>query len=186
MKLLKIVLSIGLFVFVSCNDSKKETAKTSEETKAIKSSAGQSIILSIDGKTRAISANERVKDTINFNEHPVKTLFRKKHTVKDNNKFEINLNFYEKDILDKIPITYTLPQDNAGGIIKIDLNFFDSGRKVEKSMNKRLIFEEGTITIHELNRDKIRFDFEGEVHELMSKENTSSVSGSVDVKYFNK
>lgn len=183
MNLVKIVLLIGLFAFVSCNNYNTEKTENLVEANIFKNNDYQPIVLTIDGTTRTISANERVKDTINFNEHPVKTLFRKTHTIKDDNKFEINLNFYEKNILDKIPITYNLPQDNSGGIIKIDLNFFDSGRKVEKSMNKRLIFDEGTITIHELDQDKIRFDFDGVVHELMSKENTSSVSGSVDVKY---
>ena|SRR5690554_1064820 len=183
MNLIKSTLLISILTLISCNDSKNEKAENLAETITIKNSNDTPIVLTIDGKTRTISTKERVKDTINFNEHPIKTLFRKKHEVKDNNKFEINLNFYEKDILDKIPITYTLPQDNFGGKIKIDLNFFDSGRNVEKSMNKRLIFEEGTLTVHELNQDKIRFYFEGVAHELMSKENKSPVSGSVDVKY---
>lgn len=183
MNILKTVLTIGLLVFVSCNNSKNGKVENLLETKTVKSTSDEPVVFTIDGNTRTISANERVEDTINFNEHPIKTLFRKKHAVKDDNKFEINLNFYEKDILDKIPITYTLPQDNFGGIIKIDLNFYDSGRKVEKSMNKRLIFDEGTITIHELNQDKIRFDFEGVAHELMNNQSRSSVSGSVDTDY---
>lgn len=93
------------------------------------------------------------------------------------------MNFYEKDILDKLPITYNLPQDNYGGTIKIDLNFFDYEREVEKSMNRRLIFEDGTLTIHELNKDKIRFDFNGIAHELMNNEHKSAVSGRVNVQY---
>ncbi len=183
MNLIKITLTISILTLISCNNSKNEKAENILETKTVKSISDEPIVFTIDGKTRTISANERVQDTLNFNEHPIKTLFRKKHAVKDDNKFEINLNFYEKDILDKIPITYTLPQDNFGGNVKIDLNFFDSGRKVEKSMNKRLIFEEGTITIHELSKDKIRFDFEGVAHELMNNQSRSSVSGSVDTDY---
>ena len=183
MNLIKSTLLISILTLISCNDSKNEKAENLAETITIKNNDNASIVFTIDGNTRTISANERVKDTINFNEHPIKTLFRKTHTVKNADKFEINLNFYEKDILDKIPITYIFPQDNFGGIIKIDLNFFDSGRSVEKSINKRLIFEEGTLTVHELSKDKIRFDFEGVAHELMSKENRSPVSGSVDVKY---
>lgn len=183
MNLIKITLTISILTLISCNNSKNEKAENLLETKTVKSISDEPIVFTIDGKTRTISANERVQDTLNFNEHPIKTLFRKKHAVKDDNKFEINLNFYEKDILDKIPITYTLPQDNFGGNVKIDLNFFDSGRKVEKSMNKRLIFEEGTITIYELSKDKIRFDFEGVAHELMNNQSRSSVSGSVDTDY---
>lgn len=180
---IKTIVLISLLALISCNNSKNEKVENLLETKTVKSISDEPIVFTIDGKTRTISANERVQDTLNFNEHPIKSLFRKKHSIKDDNKFEVNLNFYEKDILDKIPITYRFPQDNFGGVIKIDLNFFDSGRKVEKSMNKRLIFEEGTLTIYELSKDKIRFDFEGVAHELMSKENKSQVSGSVDVKY---
>src|SRR5690554_4534890 len=105
MNILKTVLTIGLLVFVSCNNSKNEKIENLSETKTVKNTSDEPIVFTIDGNTRTISANERVEDTINFNEHPIKTLFRKKHAVKDDNKFEINLNFYEKDILDKIPIT---------------------------------------------------------------------------------
>lgn len=144
-----------------------------------KSQSKKAIVLTVDGKTRTIGAAEREADTIHFNGHPIKTLFRKKGR---DHQFEINLNFYEKDILDKIPITYTLPQDNDDHV-KIDLNFYDFQREVEKSLNRRLVFDEGTITVHELDRDKIRFDFEGYIHELMNDKNRSPVSGSVDVVY---
>lgn len=183
MNFTKTTLLISLLVIVSCKNSNKEKTENIAETITVQNSDNAPIVLTIDGNTRTISAKERVEDTINFNEHPVKTLFRKKHSIKDDQKFEINLNFYENDIQDKIPVTYTLPQDNSGDNIKIDLNLFDSGRNVEKSMNKRLIFEEGTITIYELSRSKIHFVFDGKVHEMVNIQKKSTVSGEINVKY---
>lgn len=79
-------------------------------------------------------------------------------------------------------MTYTLPQDHHDQV-KIDLNFFDLERQVEKNMNRRLVFDKGTITIHELSADKIHFDFNGQVYELTNNEKRSSVSGRVNVSY---
>lgn len=50
-------------------------------------------------------------------------------------------------------------------------------------MRKRLVFDKGTITVYELNENKIRFDFDGEVNELNNLEGRSKVSGSVNVTY---
>lgn len=141
--------------------------------------ADEAIVFTVDGMTRTISASEREVDTINFAEHPIKTLFRKR----GDRQFEMNLNFYEKDIADQVPITYTLPDDHPGNVVKVDLNFMDFEREVERSLNKRLIFAKGTITIHELSPDRIRFEFDGEVHELPNVDHRSPVSGSVDVRY---
>lgn len=171
MKLIKTLITIALLPFISCS------SKSPEETAADPDAA---IVLSVDGKTRTISADSREADVINFDEHPIKTLFR---TKGENRQFEINLNFYEPEILEKIPITYTLPRDHPGTTVKIDLNFFDFEREVEKSLHRRLVFDKGTITIHELSGDKIHFDFEGQVYELMNPEKRSDVSGSVDVEY---
>ncbi|MDY0089388.1 MAG: hypothetical protein RBR78_03375 [Flavobacteriaceae bacterium] len=183
MNIQKGLIAVFIFSVISCNHSEKGLTINIADNTKVDTATNSSIVFTIDGKTRTIRADQCVEDVINFDDHPIKALFRKSHTIKDDNKFEINLNFYEKNILDKIPTTYTLPEDNSGGRVKIDLNFFDSGRIVDKSMNKRLIFDEGAITIYELSMDKIRFDFEGVAHELMNKEKKSPVSGSVHVVY---
>ena len=85
-------------------------------------------------------------------------------------------------MLSEIPVTYTIPEANMPGVV-VDLNFFDFERRVEKRMNKRLIFDKGTINIHELSEEKVRFDFKGEAHELMNSKRRSVVSGSVNVRY---
>lgn len=81
MNLIKTTLLISVLALTSCNNSKEEKAENLGKTLNIQNNDDQPIVLIVDGKTRTISANERVKDTINFNEHPVKTLFRKKHTL---------------------------------------------------------------------------------------------------------
>lgn len=106
-----------------------------------------------------------------------------KHSIMDRYGILVAIGLFAfVSCLDKIPITYTLPQDHDDHV-KIDLNFYDFQREVEKSLNRRLVFDEGTITVHELDRYKIRFDFEGHIHELMNDKNRSPVSGSVDVAY---
>lgn len=183
MDLFRTLMAISIFSLISCNHSQKDTADNHTVHETVKSRSTAAIVFTVDGQTRTIAADEREMDTINFNDHPIKTLFRKKYQKNGKPQFEINLNFYEKDILGKIPATYTLPQDHPGNAVKIDLNFYDFERKVEKSLHRRLVFDQGTITIHELGKDKIRFDFKGEVYELMNNENRSPVSGSVNVNY---
>lgn len=180
MKRYPILIIMAAFVALACqnsNSSKSESGETG--TAAAESMQNAAIVLTVDGKTRTISAADREADGIVLDEYPIKTLFR---TKADNRPFEINLNFYEEGILDLLPITYTLPEDNLNEV-KIDLNFYDLEREVERNMQRRLVFDTGTITIHELGAGSIRFAFEGEVHELMRDENRSPVSGSVDVSY---
>lgn len=172
MNTIKLVMAASLIAFISCN--KDQDGDVDEDI-----DPNAAIVLTVDGKTRTINAGDREADVINFDEYPIKTLFRKKG---DGQQFEVNLNFYEHDILEKIPITYTLPEDHHDQV-KIDLNFFDLERQVETSLNRRLVFDKGTITIHELGADGIRFDFDGEVYELTNDDSRSSVSGRVDVRY---
>lgn len=171
MKLSGILIIALMCSYFSCND--KDAEKIPGEGDDV------AIIFTIDSHTRMINAKEREADEINLEEYPIKTLFRKKG---GNNSFEVNLNFYEKDILDKIPVTYSLPEDNLKNV-KIDLNFIDFGREVEKTLHSRLLFDQGSIIIHQLDSDGIHFEFEGEVHELMNDPKRSVVSGRVNVQY---
>lgn len=164
-------VTVFLSTLVSCNKDRGDNGNEVDPNAAI--------VLTVDGKTRTISAAEREADDIVLDEYPIKTLFRKKG---DGQQFEVNLNFYERDILGKIPITYTLPQDHHDQV-KIDLNFFDLERDVEKNIYRRLVFDKGVIKIYKLSEDNIHFDFEGEVYELTNDESRSSVSGSVNVNY---
>lgn len=172
MKYLYYLSIFGLLLLFSCGNETQENNKQQSEPT---DNSNAIISFTIDGKTRSISQKERVEDTIDFSTLPIKTLFRKGG---ENREFEINLNIYDAEILNKLPATFTIPDANIPKVT-IDLNFFDLERKVEKSMQKRLIFEKGNITIHEFSPQKIRFDFEGEAHELMNTTSRSTVSGWV-------
>lgn len=138
------------------------------------------ITLTIDGNTRTFAANQREADAVDWDAHPVKLLFRKQTGPQETTQFEINLNFYESDIFQKVPITYTLPEANLEAVV-IDLNFFDYERETKSRLNKRLVFREGTITIHELTREKIHLEFDGLGGEMMNREVLFPISGRVVV-----
>lgn len=95
--------------------------------------------------------------------------------------FEINFAFSDKENLSELPKIYNLTEDPSLHPI-VSLSFFDFNRELEKSIQKRMIFNKGIITIHELNENKISFEFEGEAHEMMRNDNISKVSGKVEVQ----
>ncbi|HTO35329.1 MAG TPA: hypothetical protein VLZ72_03765 [Flavobacterium sp.] len=183
MNLLKTILIIFAFTLVSCNNStQKETSENQTEQKNTKSNSKDPIVFTIDGKTRSISDNKREVDVANLDESPIRYLFRKRTIKGEKSQFEIDFVFSDKENLSELPKTYDLTEDPSLHSIA-SLSFFDFERKVEKSSNKRLIFDKGTITIHELSSDKIHFEYEGEVHELMNNQNRFPVSGQVNVNY---
>lgn|SRR5690554_69091 len=179
---IKTTLLISILTLISCNDSKNEKAENLAETITIKNSNDTPIVLTIDGKTRSISADEREADVANLDESPIRYLFRKRTIKGEKSQFEIDFVFSDKENLFELPKTYDLTEDPSLHSIA-SLSFFDFERKVEKSSNKRLIFDKGTITIHELSSDKIYFEYEGEVYELMNNQNRATVSGRVNVNY---
>jgi len=182
MKNICFLLVPSFLLLVSCGSATQEnkdpTLKNNQTINTTPVSSKAAIGLTIDGKTRTISLEERISDTFDFAAQPIKTMFRKSG---EDRQFEINLNIYDPKILSELPATFSIPEANMPPHVAIDLNFFDFERKVEKSMRKRLIFEKGTITIHEFSKEKIRFEFEGEAHELMNTEGRSKVSGWVEV-----
>lgn len=107
-------------------------------------------------------------------------MFRKATGSGETGQFEINLNVYDDGILQNVPITYTLPEANREAVV-IDLNFFDYERETKSRLNKRLVFREGTITIHELTREKIHLEFNGRGGEMMNREVLFPISGRVEV-----
>lgn len=183
MNLLKTLLIIFAFTLVSCNNStQKETSENHAEPKNTKSNSKDPIVFTIDGKTRTIKASEREADVANLDESPIRYLFRKRTVKGEKPQFEIDFVFSDKENLSELPKTYDLTKTPSLHSTA-SLSFFDFERKVEKSTNKRLIFDKGTITIFELNKDKIHFEYEGEVHELMNNQNRFPVSGQVNVSY---
>ena len=182
MNLIKSTLLISILTLISCNDSKNEKAENLAETITIKNSNDTPIVLTIDGKTRSISADEREADVANLDESPIRYLFRKRTIKGEKSQFEIDFVFSDKENLFELPKTYDLTEDPSLHSIA-SLSFFDFERKVEKSSNKRLVFDKGIITVFELNKDKIHFEYEGEVYELMNNQNRATVSGRVNVNY---
>lgn len=172
-----------VLVFISCNSTTtKEQSEDPTDTKTVKSNSSDPIVFSIDGVTRTISVDEREADVSNLDESPIRYKFRKRTVKGKKSQFEIDFVFSDKENLTDLPKTYDLTANPALHPIA-SLSFMDYERKVERSTNKRLIFDKGTITIHELSKDKIHFEYEGEVHELMNNQNRSPVSGHIHVRY---
>src|SRR5690606_35850839 len=105
-----------------------------------------------------------------------------KSSDKGKARFEVTFVFSDRDALADLPKTYDLIEEPTLQSVA-SLSFIDHERKVDKPSNKRLIFNKGKITLYELNRDRIHFEFEGEVHEMMKMDNRSEVSGRVAVNF---
>ncbi len=179
----KIILTITVLVLVSCNSNpKKESAENGSATLSTKTDSKDPIVLTLDGKTRTIAEKDREPEVINFDETPLRYTFRKKLSDKGKARFEVTFAFSDRDGLSNLPKTYDLIEDPTLQLMA-SLSFMDYERKVDKSLNKRLIFNKGKITLYELSRDRIHFEFEGEVHEMTKMENRSEVSGSVNVSF---
>lgn len=184
MKFLKTACCLlAVLLLVSCNNaSQTESSQAPTDTAPQKSDSSDPIVVTIDGVTRTISADKRVADEVNFDESTVRYLFREKTAKGEKARFEVDFAFSDKDSLADLPKTYDLTENPALHSIA-SLSFMDYEREVERSLNKRLIFNKGTITVHELSKDKIRFEFEGEVHELRNDQNKSTASGHIHVNY---
>lgn len=172
-----------VLLFFSCKEPGADT--TSDKTQTLSTPTADSkaaIVFTTDGKTRSIGTEERVGDPVNFEEPTVRYLFRKKTKKNEKPQFEVNFAFSDKESLSDLPKTYNLTEDPALQSV-VSLNFFDFEREVKSSTGKKLIFDKGKITIHELDENKIHFDFEGEAHEMTKKDRRSKVSGKVQVQY---
>jgi len=173
---------LAVLLLVSCNNASQTRSSQATADASQKSDSSDPIVVTIDGVTRTISADKRVADEVNFDESTVRYLFREKTDKDEKARLEVDFAFSDKDSLADLPKTYDLTENPALHSIA-SLSFMDYEREVERSLNKRLIFNKGTITVHELSKDKIRFEFEGEVHELRNDQNKSPVSGHIDVSY---
>jgi hypothetical protein len=102
------------------------------------------------------------------------------YLTEDDNPVSLNLNLANTGILETGSATYQLPEANHGEAT-IDLNFFNRDRE-GKRMQRRIVFNEGTIEIHELTANSLRMTFAGSGHPLMADE-TFPIEGSVDVRF---
>lgn len=173
MNVFKIGVAAIVIAFISCS----EDGDVDENI-----DLNAAIVFTVDGKTRTINAKDVEKEIPYFEDSPIIYAFRKKLTKNEKPEFDVAFAFDDKENLGDLPKTYDLTEDPYL-IWKTSLNFFDYERKVEKDMRKRLVFDKGTITVYELDKNKIRFDFDGEVNELNNLEGRSKVSGSVNVTY---
>src|SRR5690606_24190692 len=125
MNLLKTLLIFCVSILVSCNNStQKETSENQAEPKNIKSNSKDPIVFTINGKTRTISANEREANVADFEESPIRYLFRKKTIKGEKSQFEIDFVFSDKENLSELPKTYDLTGDPSLQLIA-SLSFFD-------------------------------------------------------------
>ncbi len=178
----KILLTLAILVLVCCKGTPdKQTTENGSVSLSTQSDSKDPIVLSLDGKTRTIAEKDRATDPVNFDETPLRYNFRKNRSEKGKG-FEVTFAFSDRDGLSNLPKTYDLIEDPTLQLMA-SLSFMDYERKVDKSLNKRLIFNKGKITLYELSRDRIHFEFEGEVHEMTKMENRSEVSGSVNVSF---
>lgn len=99
----------------------------------------------------------------------------------DGNPLQLHFNLFNTSVLGQDSASYSIPDVNAKNV-KVDLNFFDADRNV-KSLNKRIIFRKGTISITQLSDSQLRMTFDGEGSGIMEYGKNFPISGEVNIQY---
>ena len=133
------------------------------------------VVVSMEGATHElgtldwkVSSVTQLEDEIRF------------YLTQEGNPLSLNFNLSGTDILEQGSAVYQLPEANHG-TAAIDLNFFNQDRE-GKRMKRRILFNEGTITIEELTPRSLRMTFKGAGNPLMDTEKFP-IEGSVDVRF---
>ena len=136
------------------------------------------IEVNMEGKTYSILQKDIIAKEIDFEKDTLELMFRAEY-----NPFQLNLNFTNSDIMTKGSTTYSLTGiDNHKS--DINLNFLNTERK-GRTIDRRIVFNKGTITIEKLSKNELQMTFDGEASPMMDfkNENSFPVSGKVDVNY---
>lgn len=176
MNILKpIVAVIILLLLGSCKEKQSDSNADLIGTILDKDIAIQ---VTMEGKTHTILQKDVQWKAVDFEKDTLELMFRAK-----DNPFELNLNTYSKDVVNNENATYSLSgKDNYKSAI--GLNFLNAEREGRK-IDRRIVFNKGTITIKNLSKNQLQMTFEGEAGPMMDFKNKNSfpVSGKVDINY---
>lgn len=137
--------------------------------------AAPMVVVSMEGVTHELKTLNLERSTMTLLENEIRY-----YLVQDDSPVSLNFNLSGTNILETGSAVYELPAANHGSE-KIDLNFFNKDRESSR-MQKRILFEEGTITIEGLNPQRLRMSFKGAGTPLLGKE-SFPIEGSVDVLF---
>ncbi len=141
-------------------------------------SRGQSepaVVISMEGATHELREINWTNSTVTVEGDEIRF-----YLTEDGNPISLNLNLSNTGILQAGSASYQLPEANHGEAT-IDLNFFNRDR-AGKRLQRRIVFNEGAIEIHELTATSLRMTFAGSGHPLMADE-TFPIEGSVTVRF---
>lgn len=176
MNILKPILVVTILIFfISCKE--KHNEKTADVSGSV-TNGNVAIQVTMEGKTHSISQKDIIAKEVNFAKDTLELMFRA-----EGNPFELNLNFINSDIITKGSGTYSLTgtDNHKSGI---NLNFLNTERK-GRTIDRRVVFNKGTITIEKLSKNELQMTFDGEASPMMDfkNENSFPVSGKVDINY---
>jgi len=102
------------------------------------------------------------------------------YITQDEHPVSLNFNLSDNGILEQGSGSYQVPEANHSGAT-VDLNFFNKDRPGRR-LARRVVFDQGTITIEEISSTSLRMRFEGSGHPLMDDDLRFPIEGRVDVK----
>lgn len=170
-----VLLLVSVLFLINCkNNDSKETSMLAD-----KASASAAVILHMEGKTFTMQQKDlNPQQKLDFDEDQLQYMFYTNESI-----VSINFNLTKTDILNTAPITYTIPDVNAGPI-KVDLSFFNKDRKTSRRTNKRVVFKKGAITIKELTKNNLNMEFTGEGTGVTEASDTHfPITGTINISY---
>ena len=169
----QIVLLSFLILIIACQDKK---AKTDVNSKQKISSNTAAVQVTFEGKLHTIEQGDLQPNLVAYIDKEIRFAL-----WQDGNPVQLNLNI-KNDILEKGSGEYNIPEDNSPKI-KVDLNFFNSKRKVSSITNKRIVFRKGKIVITQITEHKLEMTFEGEASGMTEREKSFPISGKVNINF---
>lgn len=175
-----IIVVMSTILFFSCADNAKSAKNSFNEStdisKTLVDNKNVAIQVQMEGKTHTILQRDLNPNRITFENDSLQFVF-----YTNEHPFKVNFNLNNTDIINKGTASYNIPEANALKT-KVDLSFFNNAREV-KSMNKRIIFRKGTISISKLSNRQLQMTFEGEGSGVMEYGKNFPISGKVNVNY---
>jgi len=170
------LMCISMVIFFSCKENSKEYSSDLNSSHSEIAMSDAAIKVTMEGKTHQIQQKELNPVNITFENDTLQFVF-----YTNDNPFKLNFNLNNTGILEKGTATFKIPETNSEHT-KADLNFFNRNRDV-KSMNKRIIFRKGMITVQKLTEHKLEMTFEGEGSGITEYTKTFPITGAINVSY---
>lgn len=165
--------TLGIFLLLTVAGPEADVALAQGPSAA--ADAVAAVVIRMEGETHVLRDIDWTQSTVTLEAGEIRFYF-----AEAGNPVTLNFNLSNTDLLESGAGVYTLPEANAGNAA-IDLNFFNRNRASSR-MQRRIVFDQGTIDIEVLSRDQLKLTFDGSGHPLMDPARFR-IEGSISVTF---